>query len=386
MEYFALIIPILASVLMLTFYKKKITWWELMLPILAGLVLISIFRFTGKKIMVSDTDYRGSLIVEARYYEPWSTWVDRTCTSTCCCDSKGNNCTTTTYDCSYCEDHDAKYEVLDDKGHKWSVSAAKYEELKKRWSSIPTFVELNRSIDKHGSCGVDGDMYYVRWNGQVATSEAATVEVSYTNKIQATKSAFNFTSIDHKTAKKMGLYDYPELFDQYRQTAILGLDTIMKGAQADSIKRLYEFGNGYYGPHKRVKIFVLLYYNKPIDIAFHQEAYWIGGNHNELVVCIGLDKISKEIQWVKPFTWADNKRVIVDTREEIFRSKTFDARLVYGAIARSVESFFAPKSFKDFNYLTVDLPTWATITVWLLVLSLTIGIEYWNVKNEYENE
>lgn len=392
MELYALIIPVLAAIIVFMLFKKKVVWWELSLPIVVCTLAILITRYTAEKIMVSDTDYRGGMVVEARYYEPWTTWVDKTCSYTTTSGS-GKNQTTTThyYDCSYCDEHSARYEVLDNQGNTWTVDKSKYEELKSRWQSAPKFVELNRRIEHHGSlfgggCGIDGDMYRVNWNGEVKTSEASSWKHSYENKIKAARSAFNYLEVTKKEAREKGLYDYPPIYDQYKQEAILGADSIYKGATLDSIKHLYRYANGAYGPSKRVKIFVLLFYNKPIDIAFLQEAYWIGGNHNEFIVCIGLDKSTKKIDWVKPFTWADNKRVSVETREEVANLQYFEPTKVYGAIVRSVNTYFSPKSFKDFHYLSVELPTWAIVLIWVLTLGITIWINYWSIKNDISNE
>ena len=116
---------------------------------------------------------------------------------------------------------------------------------------------------------------------------------------------------------------------------------------------MFEYLNGNLGPKHKVRVFTLLFKNKPIDIAFKQEAYWDGGNQNELLVCIGLN-VTLGIEWVKPFSWCDNKRIVVDTREDVAELKTFKHQEIYHIYEENISKYFKFKSFEDFNYLTFE--------------------------------
>jgi hypothetical protein len=383
-EWYALLLPLLGAVILYLGWKKYLVWWELLLPIVATALIITIFKLSANTVLTRDVEYRGAPIVSARYYEYWDTWVEQTCSYECCCDSKGNNCQTIYYDCSYCSHHDPEWIAYDAYGKGYSISEAHYNKLMKRWNSIPKFVELNRSINHSGGCGTDGDAYDIFWDHQPETGEAAVWTMSYVNKVQASKSAFQYPEIKKKEAEKIGLYEYPLFFENYRQDAILGVDSIYKGRKLDSIKRLFEYMNGYVGKKHHCKTFTLLFYDKPIDIAFKQEAYWSGGNDNEVVVCIGLKK-DKSIDWVKAFTWCDNKKCLVDIREDVAELNYFEPNSVAYIISKYVAGAYTPKNFDDFNYLQVELPTSIIIAIYLVSLCVTIGLCYWSVKNDINN-
>lgn len=131
---------------------------------------------------------------------------------------------------------------------------------------------------------------------------------------------------------------------------------------------------------KKVKIFTLIFYNKPIDIAFKQEQYWEGGNQNELVVCIGIND-TLGIDWVKPFSWCDNKRILVDTREDIAELKRLNIDSVYSVYMKNVPLFFHYKSFKDFNYLTFEPTTGQIAFVYIMTLIVTLLCIWAEIKN-----
>lgn len=390
MEWFALLIPVIAAIMMLLLFYKKVTWWEVSLPILCSFIFIMLFKFSVKTIAVRDTEFWGSNVIEARYYEPWSTWVEATC-SYCCSTDKNGSCTSTCYyDCSYCSSHSAYWKAYDDAGNSWDISESYYKYLMDKWMTTPVFNELNRSINHHGrSCGVDGDMYAIRWKHDgVLTEEAAVTEHSYTNRVQTSHSAFSLPYISKKQAKLYGLYDYPEFYNHYKQRVVLGLDSIYGKYMVDAYEQYFQYVNGYYGKSAKVKFFVCLFYDKPITIAFNQEAYWDGGNQNEVVICIGLNKKTKKIDWVRPFGWTDNKKILVNFREDISNLKYFDPQLVFRILEKNViENKGIYKNLdKDFSYLEVELTNWQLFWLYLLTILITIGISYWDVKNDIERE
>lgn len=395
MIWFALFIPFIASYIAYKKFSHKMAVWEYLIPTAISFLFIFFFKLILSYSQTHDKQYLGSLIVEARYYEPWSTWVTQTCTREVACgqdcttDSKGSTTCTTkycteTYDCSYCDDNSAYWKAYDDHGHSWTISEKQYNELKTRWNSTPKFIELNRNIDYHGGCGKDGDAYSIKWDRKIETSEASVTEESYENKTQSAKSYFSLENISSKEAKKLKLYEYPILYNHYKQNLILGLDSLnFHSNEKDFIQRKYEYFNGYNGPIKKVKVFILLFFDQSQEIGFKQQSYWDGGNKNELVICIDINKQTKKINWVYPFSWTDNKKILVDARENIALLDTLNFDRLYDPLTKTIENF-KYKDFRDYNYITLDPPTWAIWVTYITTLLLTIGSIWWSVINEYD--
>jgi hypothetical protein len=380
------LIPVVAAIIMLKKFPKYMAWWEGVIPLIACIIFIWIFKFTVEKIQTSDTEYHGALIVEARYYEYYETYVRRTCYRTVRC---GKNCTTTVpYDCSYCDKNPEHWTIVNSLGQEFGISKEYYDFLMKKWSATPEFVDLHRNINHGGwGCGKDGDMYKIKWDNQPLTSEATTTDHFYENRVQAAHTAFDFAEVRESEVKQYGLYEYPDL-NGISQETVLGLDSIkwITKEEINLMRQWSKFLNGYLGPRRHARIYFLFFADKPQLAANMQEAYWDGGNDNELVVCIGLSQKTKELQWVKPFTWSPERKIIPDVREMIMTHKVFDPENIAHSVWSQTEKEFKRKDFKEFSYITVEPPTWAIWVTFFITLGLSFGLCWWAVHNEIDSE
>lgn len=385
MIWYAIFIPLIISLVGYFLYKHKFAWWELFLPVVVSILAIVISFYTMKSYTLSDIEYNGYVIKEARYYESYETWVKKTCSYTTCSGSgKTRVCTTHYYDCSYCDYNEPYWTMVDSKGNEIEISEQKYNQLFKKWSAIPKFVELNRNINYNGSCGKDGDMYSIKWNNHIQTSETTTYEKPFTNILKSNHSAFNFPIIEKTEAIKLGLYEYPIIGQYNKQNSVIGLNQLnIKGK--NQLQTSMNYLNGSLGESNKVCVYTLFFIDKEIDIAFKQEAYWDGGNQNELVVCIGVDKIGN-IKWCKPFTWCDNKRMIVDIREDIMNIKSINNSKMYNIYKKNIMLFWKYKSFKDFNYLSFEPTTGQLIFVYVLTTIISLLLTIWCIINEINPE
>ena len=394
MIWYAMCIPLLVSIVGYIFFRKHMTWWELFIQPLIAFIVILISFYSMKSISLQDVEYNGYIITEARYYEPYETWVHKTCSQRYACGTyttgSGKNRTTHTkyctryYDCSYCDYNSPRWVMIDSKGNEISITKAKYESLVKLWSATQVFVDLNRNINYHGSCGKDGDMYKIKWDGKAETSLTTTYTKSFENILKCNHSAFNYPEVSEEDAKKHGLYDYPKVQDYYHQKTVLGLDSIDYKYKR-FLERKLDYLNGMYGSKYKVRVYTLFFKDKDINSAFLQEAYWDGGNQNEIVICIGVNN-QGEYQWVKPFSWCDNKRVIVDIREDLMEQKRINPNGMYDVYIKSVSSYWKYKSFKDFNYLSFEPTTGQLIFVYVLITLISVLSLIWCIKNEFKNE
>lgn len=346
MIWYSLLIPIFITVLSFFLLKSYNFWWELLIPTGVTFLFILISYFVIESTSMSDIEYNGYQITESRYYEYWESYVSQTCSRTVSC---GKDCTKTEYyDCSYCDRNSPYWTSVDNFGREYRISEEKYKHLKKLWAN-ENFVDLDRTIHNTFSCGQDGDMYKTIWDGNPFHSENSVKEISFKNKLKVSHSAFNFPEITKEDADSIGLYHYPKFYDYYKQPSILSKEVYVK----DSIETLFQYLNGNMGYPYKVKVFTLLFRNKPQSIALSQEQYWEGGNRNEIVVCIGLDKLGN-IEWVKPFSWSDNKRLVVEIREEISELKRLNWLEIYNIYEKSIKQYWKWKSFEDFNYLKFE--------------------------------
>jgi hypothetical protein len=367
-------------------YNKKVTWWEYLIHFGVALLLILIMKVIGEKSQTNDKEYWGDLIQRTEYYEPYSIWDDETCTRQVACgtDSKGNTqyCTET-YDCSHLDSYPAHWQITTITGWEMNISKNFYDYLVKRFGTSICFQDMNRE----GECGAgdyvvtDGNMYYAAWDKDPKKSYAVAKTHTYENKVQCSHSVFNYQDIDEKEAKQAGLYDYPEIKD-YEISTILGGGNI---ANLDSAEEKFHYLNGDLGPRKQLRVWVLIFRDKPLSIGKLQEAYWKGGNKNEFVVTVGLDK-QNNITWCYPFSWTEVSELKIATRDYVASQKTLNLGNLSDYLYKELNDKWVRRQFKDFSYLTVEPPLWALIVAFLLQIAFNVGYSIWSVKNEFEND
>jgi hypothetical protein len=370
----ALLVPIIISLVLFLFFKHKTLWWEFLLPFAAALIVGFIFKFAGEYSRTIDTEYWSGTIVKAEYYEEWDEYIEQTCSSTCCCDSKGNNCQTTYYDCSYVDYHYPYWVVSDNNGETRRVSEQEYKRLVKRFGNQKE-VELGR--DYHS---IDGDKYITYWDNRDVTLECMVTKHSYENRVQASSSTFNFEDVDTTEITHYGLYKYPNITGYYDQVNLLGNHPKWK-----EMNRKLEILNAKLGNKKQLKTFVLIFDSKLREAGLKQEAYWKGGNKNEFVICIGLDG-NGNVAWCHPFSWTEAQITKVNIRSFVESQKKLELNSVIDYSYKELESNFIRKPFADFSYLTVEPTGWQIFWTFIITLLVNVGVVVYVIQNEFDEQ
>ncbi len=370
--WFLMIVPILATAVMFIFFdKKKITWWEYLLLFGASALVIFVSKIIIETSMTSDTEYWSELAYEVEYEGAYDEYIHQTCTEEYACgtDADGNTqyCTKTV-DCSYIEDYSPKYRIKS-KYRSIRITKSEYNRIKKRWGN-----EKKTGVHSE-SYSYDDGIYGSFWLSRRELIECVVTKHTYENRVQAAHTVFDFQDVTEKEKSKYRIYEYPKIYDSYKQRHILG--TVDKKAEKNM-----QILNAELGPKKQVKAFVLIFKNKPKKAGILQEAYWGGGNKNEFVLAIGTDK-SNNVTWVHPFTWAQHSNVKVNAREFVLSQKKLDLVKISKFLHKELDKNFVRKEFSEFNYLTVE-PSLSSI-MWSMVvlIIITVGLVWWFVANEF---
>jgi hypothetical protein len=177
-----------------------------------------------------------------------------------------------------------------------------------------------------------------------------------------------------------------------------------------------------------------------MSIAQLQENYWVKGNMNELVVCIG--KKGDEIIWSHAFSWTHSDVLTVSVKNEVMNLYTYRDSVVKRsmppALTKDVQkkvlgkasqklpevmplpqkqmtdtiykikssypvlnektlddyynylnanlSEFQRRSFKEFDYLTVEPSIGAVIFIYIFALLIAVGVNFIVINNEIYDE
>ena len=151
--------------------------------------------------------------------------------------------------------------------------------------------------------------------------------------------------------------------------------------QATALLDVY---NAKRGAEKQVRLFLLVFPGGDVNTGMAQESYWEGGNKNEVVVCVGVNQ--GKITWCYPFTWSEVDLMKVKMRQEVMDLQEADLLCVAQKMVKLVDQMFVRKHFREFAYVSVTLPRWSVVTIYILTLAVTVGTLMWVCNNQFGEE
>jgi hypothetical protein len=370
--WFTMLIPVATAVILYKKFQHKTLWWEFLIPVVASVLLILGSKALIEHAQTRDTEYWGGVLKRAEYYEDWNERVPCTHQNSCTCNNKDGSCTSFhgyqhSYDVDY---HPPYWQIIDSNRITVGVNDVKFQQLCQRFENR-TFKDLGR--DYHTN---DGDMYFTVWRENEETLTPVTTAHTYENRVAVSDSVFNFPEVD---PKDYGLFEYPRITQFYWCPSILGGGDATRG---EALRKLNNW-NAKLGAPCQVRMLILIFQDQPLQAGFDQESYWKGGNKNEFVVTIGVDK-NNRVQWCHPFSWTEVEGLKIDVRQHVVEQEQLNLEELVDWMVPQVQKRFERKQFADFDYLTIEPPGWAIFLVFCLVGGINFGISYWVINNEHQ--
>jgi len=377
MIWLAFLVPLCAIAFAAINYSKNMNVLEYVLLLIVPAICIGVGKWGSVYTQTKDTEYWNTYAVHALYEEEWKEQWEESHTETTT-DSDGNT-HSRTYWTTETKRHPEEWILFDDLGKPYPISSQYFEELCKLWSNR-NFKEMDR---KHTSSKrsesshkilKDGDAYVTKYDNKFEHTVPICTSHTYKNKIQCSKSIFNFDKVNPETVSQYGLFEYPPE-DIHNFNPILGYQS----KPATQLLRAY---NAHNGARKQLHMMLLVFKDQPLEAAFFQESYWKGGNKNEFLVCVGLS--GTNLTWTKVISWTEQETLKIRVAREIKEMKSFDAVQVVRYMGENIPKEFIRKEFADFSYLSVE-PTVTAIMITLLITTITtIGIMIYSISNSYD--
>ena len=369
MEVIIYIIPFITALFLLIVFNRKMVWWEYLVLILPSLLFTLITQLIMVSVNSSDTEYLGGYVNRITYYEPWDEMVHVRHTRT---NSDGETEVYYTWEREY---HSERYTYVDNESN-WEhyLSKKEYEIIKKRMGNKAVFRDMHRDYHR-----IDGDAYDIYWDKTIEHLYDITSPHSYTNKIKASQShtIFKYSDISEEDAKELGLYEYPDI-NLMNQNPIIGRYA------SDKDKQRIKYINATYGKTHQIRVYMLFYEGKGIEISEQQKAYWQNGNKNEFVVCLGTQRDS--VVWCNPFSWCDEPKLEALTRDYFIQNPKVDIDAYGKWLQTQIPTKWKRKEFSDFEYIHIGLSKGQYIALIIIMILLNIGISVFLVMNDIQNE
>lgn len=336
----ALLVNIAVTLFFYLRNPKEYVWYELVLSLVITSGLIFGAKALADKHTAMFTEYWGETIVAVYEEEPYNWWHSKTCPETYACgtDSDGNTKYCTRYvDCSEQEDEGPAWWCVTDLGNRYSMTEVYYDELNKLFGKnrIKTETRRNhaprdRAAYSRGTkfegtrVGKESYIWKTTWDKKEENRRGVFTKHRYENRVQGSDlSLFNISVISPEEADSIGLYHYPEKIDKYTCPVFLG------GNVSEETQMKFRRLNAKYGPSNQMRMWILVFEDKPMEVALKQENYWVKGHKNELVVCIGINK-NKEIMWSHAFSWANSTILTATVKNEVLNLYEYSVETTSG--------------------------------------------------------
>lgn len=360
-----LIITALANPNLRSKFQRADRYLELAICSLVVLTtfVILIISYAAEMSQTTDIERLGGCATRCEHYEAWNERVQ--CrhpiydTETYR-DSNGRVQTRQVfrgYEHAYDVDYHPEYWVMNTTLANITVSESTYNDLITRWGK-PQYRNMHRNYHS-----IDGDMYYIEWDGDYGTMEPVFVEHTWENRTQTTNTVFKFREIDNKTTP---VYDYPPL-NGWSSNNVLGPHN------NEAISREYEKLNAMVGINNQCHVWVCTWVNQPQSVGLDQQQYWKGGNKNELVITISTDDNNRP-QWAYVFSWMDNQELSYRIRDTIMAQDSLDLIGLNDYLSKEIPTRWKRKEFsanapdKGYSYIDVDTPTWVILLAHLITI------------------
>lgn len=388
----SVIILCLGIISSLIFYFLKIVkLTEIAIPLLVttfpAILVTSAIWFGVRNSMVSYKEYWNNKIINVNYYESWNQRVScrhpiyRTETYT---DSKGHIHSREVlvgymhpYDV---DEHPPYWEGVLDSNDVISISEPDYGLYKNLWGNN-TFIDLHRNYHTK-----NGNEYTSAWNNQIVTIFPYATIHTYKNKVRASNSIFNYSKKDiPEDMKKM--FQRPVDVGTFDVFFNYGVE-VSTASENDYLRKI----NALLGREKEIHCMVFLFSADKYDQTIMNDIryIWNGPNKNELDIFIGINK-DKEVVWCDAMSWCDDTTIHSQIRQAIFELKKYNGMKVVDIIKDMVPKYWSRKHFRDFEYLSVDVPTWVSVlcislaVVWDIACTFIVPVIIEGIEEKRKN-
>jgi hypothetical protein len=346
-------------------------------------VMFNIIAVANIHSQTSDFETRSGRVTQV---EHWPSFVERwieTHTERYACgrDSKGNTTyctrtyTTTEYDTHperwYANRNFGKYDDSD------GISEQLYNEIKIHFGE-KVVNGGKQSYDHNGNLNSGDDTRYVTAN-DTGFIYPATITTSFENKIKASPNIFQFTKVP--TNLNSRLFDWPTNPEWTHSDRLMGTARVINQFKFDQM-------NSRLGPIKRVNVIIIGFGNLDPIYGQYQQAKWIGGKKNDLVLTYTGGYSNTPAKTAFVFGWTESEMVKRNLSTILLKNPINDS--ILPLIEQEINKNYQIKDWSKFNYLTIYPKTWVYYVYFILICVSQIGIylyfhNNWDRKNRWEH-
>jgi hypothetical protein len=194
--------------------------------------------------------------------------------------------------------------------------------------------------------------------------EPVTTLKRWTNKVKAAPSVFSFIEVP----TNVPVFNYPQNKDEWHSDRLLGL------AKGDINLFKFDCMNARIGAAKKVNIIMIGFDSSDSMLAEYQQAKYIGGKKNDIVLCYGKG-------WTRVFGWTDSELVKENLQTILLKNTINDD--ILPLIEKEIVKNYKIKDWTQFDYLSVEPTTnhyiWFFIIMFVIQTTLYIAFSVYDI-------
>lgn len=362
--YLFSILPVIVGAI-IWLKNKEVTWWEWLVGSGICFVISVIFHVISVWGMTSDIETWSGKIYKTTHYPRWVERYTEQESYTVTVGSGENRRTETRYrTVTKYRTHPEHWAATGNFGTieiELEVSSDKHIEIRK------SFGGRIRTRDGHKSGFSSGDPnIYVTINETDYVYPVTTLK-RWENRVKAAPSLFSFT----QPPKDAPIFEYPENHNSWQSDRLLGR------AQRDMGIYAWDCMNTRLGPTKKVNVILVGFDSKDRMLGQYQEAKWVGGKKNDLVLCYGDG-------WSYVFGWTEEE-IVKRNLETLLLNNKVNNTLI-SQIEDEIVKNYIIKDWSKFDYISVEPPWWSYIIFFIVMVGAQTGFYFWAHWNDFQTE
>jgi hypothetical protein len=372
----------------LVLFNKNVSYVEWLTSTGVALLMALIFQVSASIGMTDDIETWSGYVTSARQFSRWQEYYQEAIYRTeyyevteRYTDSDGERrsrrVTKSRRVFDHWEDckrwHQAYWEVYTTIGD-WPIDQTKYLELTQKFDDNHP-VAGRRKTSEHNSKMIGGDPNDYVADNKTRWIEPVTTTKHFKNKIKAAPSLFSYANV--KVPTNINIYPWPKSQNLFVSDRVIGT------ANSAITTLKWDQMNAVLGASKRVNLIIVGFGDKGMDMATWQEAKWIGGKKNDLVICYG-GKANEPATWVKVFGWTE-KNIVKQNLQTIFLDNPVNDTIL-PLIQSEVVANYIIKDWKKFDYITIEPPTWCYWVYFIVMLVVQGGLFFWYHVNYMDKD
>lgn len=249
-----------------------------------------------------------------------------------------------------------------------SIDLRSFNEIKSNFGNV--IENDGKQSSHHGGHFDGGDNNIYKAVNKTDYVYPVTTIRRFENRIKAAPTLFSFA----KVPTNAPVYNWPENPNWMHSDRLLGV----VGVNPLEFDRM----NARLGPHKRVNVIMVGFNSADSMLGKWQEAKWIGSKKNDIVLCYGFQ--GTNVLWSYVFGWTE-QAICKRNLETILLTKPINTDIL-PAIEKEIKATYIIKDWSKFDYITIEPPRWAFITLIILMVLTQGGFWVWSIMNPFTKD